>query len=212
MPVRRKVPRRKGRPGKALVRANGNGIALQPKRPKKSSQNEIEERRRDVVRLRMRGLGLRNIAKELGVGHMTIKRDLAAIQEQTKERMSKLDRDIIIAESVSVYEEIETQAWDQFHRCGSGTSMKAQFLNVVRAARNDQIRLLTDIGMITRAPQEVKHTVKTDVISHWSPAAQDIVAMAIIKAGLSQPGAPVPEERQLPEPNVLDVEAEPSGA
>lgn len=196
------MPRKPGKksPGKALAK------------PRKSNQAEIEIRRKEVIKLRMRGLGLRTIAKELGVGHMTIKRDLAAIAEETRQKMEQLDRDHLLADCVSVYEEIEKNAWDQYHRCANGTQMKAQFLNVVRSARNDQVKLLTDIGMIAKAPQEVKHTITRDVIQHWSPAAQDLVAMAIIKAGLTPASAPIPDERQLPpaiqDATVLEVEPE----
>jgi hypothetical protein len=166
------------------------------------------------VKLRMRGLGLRKIAAELDVGHMTVKRDLAAIAEENKTRMDQLERDTLLAECVSVFEQIEAQAWDQYHRCANGTQMKAQFLNVIRSARNDQVKLLTDIGMIAKAPQKVEHTITRDVISHWSPEAQDLVAMAIIKSGLTPAEAPQEDVNQLPMATprgatVIDVEAEP---
>lgn len=179
-------------------------------RPRKGSLDEITDRRQQVIRLRLRGMGYRAIAKELGVGHMTVKRDLEAIAEETRTKMGKLEKDYVLAQSLSVYEEIETQAWDQFSRCAPGSTQRANFLQVVRSARNDQTKLLMDIGLIAKSPQEVRHTVTSKVIEGWTPAAQDLVALAIIKAGLSPAAEPIPDTNQLPAsfPSVIDVPAD----
>lgn len=180
------------------------------KRPKKGSADEISERRQGVMRLRLRGMGYRAIAKELGVGHMTVKRDLEVIAEETRTRMSKLEREFVLAQSLSVYEEIETQAWDQFQKSAPGSTQRANFLQVVRSARNDQTKLLMDIGLIQKTPQEVKHTVTSKVIESWTPAAQDLVALAIIKANLTPAAEPIPDSHQLPAnvPSIIDVTEE----
>jgi hypothetical protein len=180
------------------------------KRPRKGSADEITDRRQAVIRLRLRGMGYRAIAKELGVGHMTVKRDLEVIAEETRGRMGKMERDYVLAQSLSVYEEIETQAWDQFSRCAPGSTQRANFLHVVRSARNDQTKLLMDIGLIQKTPQEVKHLVTSKVIESWTPAAQDLIALAIIKAGLTPTSDPVPDDHQLPAniPSVIDVTEE----
>lgn len=158
---------------------------------KKGSNEEINERRRIAMRMRMRGLGYRQIAKELGVGHMTIKRDLDTLREETASRLDKFEKNYALSESLSVFEEVETQAWRQYNNCLDGSKNQVGFLNTVRAARNDQIKLLTDVGFISKAPSEIKHTVRSEVIEHWTPEAQDLVAMAIIKASLKQPEAPI---------------------
>jgi hypothetical protein len=66
-------------------------------------------------------------------------------------------------------------------------------LDVVRGARNDQTKLLTELGFLKRAPQEVQHTVTSKVVEQWSPQAQDLVALAIIKAGLTPALDPIRE-------------------
>lgn len=176
-------------------------------RPRKGSLDEITDRRQQVIRLRLRGMGYRAIAKELGVGHMTVKRDLEAISEETRTKMGKLEKDYVLAQSLSVYEEIETQAWDQFSKSAPGSTQRANFLQVVRAARNDQAKLLMDIGLISKTPQEVRHVVTSKVIEGWTPAAQDLVALAIIKAGLTPAMEPIPDTNQLPAsfPSVIDA-------
>lgn len=160
--------------------------------PRKSNDDEIAERRREVMRLRTQGLGYRAIAQKLGVGHMTVKRDIEHIRAKVQERMSKFERNLTIAESVSAYEQVEMEAWRQYALSKPGTTQAARFLDVVRAARGDQVKMLTDLGFLRKAPMEVKHDISTKVIQDWTPAAQDLVALAIIKAGLSPAVEPTP--------------------
>jgi len=169
---------------------------------RRHSQDEITERRREVMRLRMRGMGYRLIAKKLGVGHMTVKRDLEVIREETGQQISQFQRDYKLAESIAVFEEVEHQAWEQFNLAVAGSAQKARFLEQVRSARQDQIKLLCDVGLIRKAPQEITHNVQATsrVLQAWSPAAQDLVALAIIKTGLTPGRDPVPD--------VIDAKAE----
>jgi hypothetical protein len=178
-------------PGKLIRRA-----------PRKANDDEIAERRREVMRLRTQGLGYRAIATKLGVGHMTVKRDIEYIRAKVRERMSKFERNLAISESVSAYEQVEMEAWKQYALSKPGTTQAARFLDVVRAARGDQVKLLTDLGFLKKAPTEVKHDISTKVIQDWTPAAQDLVALAIIKAGLTAPQDPTP---------IIDVKALPPG-
>jgi len=161
--------------------------------PAKASKEEIEDRRKQVARLRLRGLGYRSIAKILNVGHMTIKRDLEAIREENKRRVSGFEHAQMIGESLSVFEEVELRAWQDYHDADKGSVQRRQFLDVIQNARNNQIKLLTDIGLVSKEPHKVDVTVRTDAIEHWSPEAQALVAMAILKAKLSPPADPVPE-------------------
>lgn len=178
--------------------------ALAKRRPsRKASQDEIADRRRDVVRLRMQGLGYRAIGQKLGIGHMTVKRDIEAVREQNAGRISQFERDHLLAETVSVYEHIEEEAWKQYHSPITGAAQKARFLDVVRGARGDQVKLLTELGFLKRAPIEHEHKVRADVISHWTPDAQDVVALALVR-GMTTPAAePTREIIEVTQPPAL---------
>jgi hypothetical protein len=200
-----KIGARKGGQQLAMTRVNT------VKRTKKASQEEIAERRRMVLRMRMRGVGYREIAKKLGVGHMTIKRDLEIIQAKTRERIGKFEREYALSESLSVYEEVETAAWNDYHSSTPGSSTRASFLAQIRAARGDQVKLLMDVGLIDRAAQEVKHKHEhsnAQVIANWSPAAQDLVALAIVKAGLKPLPDPTPDDENVIEAKALPAATE----
>ena len=170
----------------------------------KASQEEIKERRRLVMKFRLRGLTFRQIAKELGVGYMTVKRDLDAIKVETREKVSQFKHDYALGKSISTYEQIEEEAWEQASRCANGSSNKAQFLNLARTARNDQVKLLMDVGLIGRSATQVEHTVKADsVLDGWTKEAQQLVALAIIRSQIGNAEEPVPDNRKL-----IDVTAE----
>ena len=177
---------------KALVMSRRND---NKKKRRKASAEELAERQQMVMRLRLRGLSYRDIAKELGVGYMTVKRDLERIKEETHSRISKFDRDYALGKTLSVYEQIEKESWEQYHGCAPGSSGRAQFLNLVRTARNDQAKLLMDVGLIGKAPQQVQHKVEADaILKNWTSEAKQLVAMAIIKTQLPEPGEPVAED------------------
>lgn len=163
------------------------------KKPAKASQAEMDDRRKQVVRLRMRGLGYRSIAKILGIGHMTVKRDLEAIRDANQKRVTQFEHEQTIGECLSVFEEVELKSWEQFDAMPLGSQHGAKYLEQIQDARNNQIKLLTDIGLIRREPAKVDLRVRTEAIAHWTPEAQDLVAMAIIKAKLSPPKEPRPD-------------------
>jgi transposase len=161
--------------------------------PARSSEEEMRERRRRVMRLRMRGLGYRSIAKKLGVGHMTVKRDLEAIREDNRLRASQLDREEHVGESLSVFEEVELRAWQDYSYAPKGSAERQKFLAEIRAARQNQTKLLMDLGVVAKAPTENKITITNEVIANWSPEAQDLVALAIIKSQMKKLAEPVQE-------------------
>ena len=161
--------------------------------PVRSSEDEIKERRRRVVRLRMRGLGYRSIAQKLGVGHMTVKRDLEAIREDNRVKARLLDREEHVGESLSVFEEVELRAWQDYRYAPRGSGERQKFLAEIRAARQNQTKLLMDLGVVAKAPTESKITISNEVIANWSPEAQDLVALAIIKSGMKKLAEPIQE-------------------
>ena len=148
----------------------------------KVSRDEIDDRRRKVLRLRMRGLGYRTIAKLVGVGHMTVKRDLEAIKEENREKVGKLTKVDHVSEALTAYQEVELRAWQDYHEAKAGSKERQAFLREVRDSRRDQTKLLTDLGLIEKTPHETHVKVSAEVIRHWSVEAQDLVAMAMLQS------------------------------
>ena len=180
-------------------------VKLSKKFRRKASQDELSDRRQEVMRLRMQGYGYRSIAEKLDIGHMTVKRDLEIVRKENREKISNFERDHLLSETISVYENVEAEAWTQYRTGGSNPAQKARFLDVVRAARGDQVKLLTELGFLQRAPTEVQHTVKADVISHWTADAQDVVALALVRGMTTPAAAPEREAIDIPTPAALSA-------
>lgn len=181
------VPKRKSVPAVQFLKA-----AKKRNRKHKSSAVELAERRQEVIRLRLKGLTLREIGKEMNLGYMTVKRDLDAIRQEVGEKVTNFDKDFALGKSISVYEQIEDEAWKQYYGCAPGSTGRAQFLNIARTARNDQVKLLTDVGLINRAAQVHEHKIESNrLLSGWTEDAKRIVALAIIRSQME--GGDVPK-------------------
>ena len=207
-----KTPVKKKKLAQALVLSR-RGSSKKAKH-RKSSKEEVYERRQMVLRKRLKGLTFRNIAKELGVGVMTVRRDLQAIKERMADKVSKFEKDQALGECLQTYELIHQESWDQYHRCAHGSSQRVQFLNLIRAAEGDRIKTLMDVGLIGKAAVKVEHKHEADkVLAGLTKDAQSLIAMALLKAQLKPPGEPVleiqeTEVKALPVRKVIDVEEE----
>jgi DNA-directed RNA polymerase specialized sigma24 family protein len=208
-----KTPVKKRNLARTLVASRKN--ASKKARNRKSSREEIYERRQLVLRYRIKGMTFKQISKELGVGVMTVRRDLQEIKKHNAERVSQFERDEALGDCLQTYELIHQEAWDQYSRAPHGTAQRATFLNLVRAAENDRAKLLMDVGLIGRNAVKVEHSHKADeALQGLTDDAKKLIAMALLKAQLSPPGEPVlevsgkgnGENRPLLAGDVIDVE------
>lgn len=165
----------------------------------KSSFVEALERRREAFKMRLQGANYREIAERLDVGYMTVKRDLDIFKEELNKRITQFDKNYALGKTLSVYEQIEKEAWEQFHS-SNFTASRIQCLNLIRTTRNDQTKLLMDIGLIGKAPTKVEHKVETSAataLQGWTKEAQNLVALAIIRSQLPTPAEPIPDKDKI---------------
>jgi hypothetical protein len=152
----------------------------------------------------MRGLGYRSIGKLLGVGFMTIKRDLETVRDENRRKVGQITKVDHVSEALSVFQEVEMRAWQDYHEADPGTKQRQSFLSEIREARKDQTKLLTELGLIEKAAQTTHVTVSTEVIRSWSDDAKDLVALAILQSQM-EPKTPA---LQQPSTKIIDVHTE----
>jgi hypothetical protein len=193
MPGKSPVPKKKTKNmAQTLVLARAKSSKKTKRR--KSSKEEMYERRQMVMRLRLKGMTYKAIGKELGIGTMTVKRDLYALREDVSARVSKFDRDFALGECLQTYERIHQEAWNEYESCSHGSSGRATFLNLIRAAENDRVKVLMDVGLIGREAVKVEHNHKADqALKGITKDAQQLIAMALLKAQLQPPKEPIRE-------------------
>lgn len=116
--------------------------------------DEMELRRHQVLRMRHRRFSLKQIGLALGVSETTVHRDLKWIREQWQTMLgpeAKLDTSIFIGESLAHYEDIEAMALADSAKAGISLRDKNRLLNTALAARDRQVSLLQDMGVVARS-------------------------------------------------------------
>lgn len=155
-------------------------------RRRRMTDLELAERRQMIMSMRLRGKSLREIGKELGVGPMTVKRDLDAVAKLNQEKISEFERNNALADACQTYDTLEKEAWEQVFRCANGTQQRAQFMNLVRVVNNDRVKMLMDVGLISKAPQKLEvKSETTHQLEGWTEDAKQLMAMALLQAQMN---------------------------
>jgi hypothetical protein len=184
------------RPKKKPAKHN-HVVRPQRGRGKATTGGKREERRKEVRRLRMRNLSKSAIAKALGVSALTIGKDLEIITKENIERAVGSDQNAYIGDSISLFEEVEAQAWQDYEGVAVGHTNRAKFLDVIRNSRKDAINLKQNLGLLYKEPD--KKSVRATVELDWAPQVKQLVSDAILEQHL---------KGSLPEPEPMVLEAE----
>lgn len=182
----------------ALVPRDGTEIS----RSKKSSDQEIEERRVKAMHYRLRGMSLRDIAKKLDVSAATIKRDLDAAKDMSLARIRDFDKDTFVADTMNTYDDIIAEAWQEYLSAPKGTTHRLKSLDSVRNAVNDKRKALHESGVVRNEDHVTGVTVNLGVVGQWSDAVKEAAIKALISnATKTELLDPVPDQH-----NIIDAE------
>lgn len=124
-----------------------------------TTQDQIEWRRDQVIKLASKGLSLTDISKVLQVDVSTISRDVKFLREQAKENIKKHLTEILPHEfekAVRALEEIQREGW-LIASSSEDKRIKLQALALVKDAAVQKIDLLTHTDTIDNAIQFVKN-------------------------------------------------------
>lgn len=129
----------------------------------------LTERQKNIARQRLRGIPVAHIQRQAGITAPTVYKELAAIKEFYAKKGSGLTQDIVIGETVSVYQEVEHKAWEVFVHAKDGNE-KSKALQLVLQAREKQNKLYMDVGLLDKAATKHVH-LQADVspfIKKWN--------------------------------------------
>lgn len=191
VPRRRRVAKRVSAPTPA-----------QMKPAKKASQYEMMQRRQQVQRLRLRGLSIGEIAKQVGVSFQTVQKDMEMVQKENQDKVDKFQQAQFVGESLVVFDEIIHHAWSEFQHADPGSKQRLQSLDLVRVTQHDKLKSLQDTGLIHKAVQQVEH--KHTIALPWTPEVKDAVVTQLLQSQLSTTLAlPTPDPDHEPGKNVI---------
>lgn len=195
---------------KAQVLQKANNVANQlgPASLNASEASEdpyagLSTRQKTVARLKIRGLSQSAIAEILSVSQPIISKEMKRIRDHYARRGRNIEQDLVVGESVSVYEEVEHKAWEIYHT--GADNDKAKALSIVLSAREKQTKLLMDLGKLKKASTTHTHNVTVSpLVESWSKGEAREAVNVIISSQLTDLEAPEPPE--LLEENIIDIE------
>lgn len=156
--------------------------------------NGLNDQQKMMVRLKMRGIPQKQIATILKVSQPHVSMELKKVREIMISRGKDINQDLVVGETLTLYEEIEHKAWELYSTDKEVDKLKA--LSLIVSARKENTKLLMDLGKLERAgsTSEVKVTV-SPFLEKWKKDADPRdLAKAAITSKLPQLEAPEPPE------------------
>lgn len=160
----------------------------------------LSDRQKRVVKLKMKGLSQSKIANIMNVSQSTVSLELSKVREIMKDRVITLDQDVIVGESLSVFEEVQNKAWALHASAADDPAIQAKALSIIMDAQTKQNKMLMDLGIMHRVAKEVNHKVAPLVKDWQDGVAQQKIGVTIIDSQLT--------ELEEPEPPLLEAEFE----
>lgn len=174
-------------------------------KPKKSSEYEVQQRRKDVLRLRMRGHSYGEIAGKLAISINTVKNDLTAVRDENEHAVKSFSQEHFVGETMIVYDDIIARAWEEYFACPAGAKNRITALDLIRATQGDKFKALSDVGLVDKKEAEVKHRHVHEM--PWDDKLQQQVIAGMIERSLTpQLAAPTYDPNHGPGKNIEEGE------
>lgn len=157
---------------------------------------ELEERRKRIFQLRLRGLSVTTIAKILNVSPSLVSSDLKKVRRENKGGIDGIDQNEFIGESLAIFDELQEKGWSEYQQLvgeKNCSNQRLKALDLIRTIQKDKVDVLTEVGLIgeEEAPLEVAHVHRLE----WTPEIQERVARALIEQSLTTVlPEPIPDE------------------
>ena len=163
----------------------------------------LTEKDRLILRLKLRGFTQTAIAKVVDLKQPAVSKALARIRNVHEAKGLAVNQGVVVGETLSVYQEVERRGWE-IHHADDSKSLRA--LDTVMTAREKQLKLLMDLGLLKRAATEHKHLHEASPLVQKlaeDGQTQEVVAQVIDSqlTPLEAPEPPVPEDDKM-----VDVE------
>lgn len=203
--LRRRDPTREARQAAVAASPKRTPAKKVLARPKKASEYEVQQRRKDVLRLRMRGHSYGDIAAKLAISVNTVKNDLTAVREENEHAVKSFSQAHFVGETMVVYDDIIARAWEEYFACPAGAKNRITAMDLIRATQGDKFKALMDVGLIDKKEQEVKHRHVHEM--PWDDSLQQQVIQGMIERSLTpQLAAPTFDPNHGPGKNIEEAE------
>lgn len=184
-----------------MEQALNQGLAV-----RKYGPEELDMRRRDAYKMRLRGMTYAEIGEALGVSHVTARNDVEKAKSMAIHDTANYDSKDHVAEMMAAYDDILQTSWE-ISKSTRDPEVRLKALQEVRKTVNDKQKALMNAGML--GPQNVPTptTLNIGVIGHWSEANIQEAIQAVLGLQLTTPVLdPEPDtEAELVEEKITKV-------
>jgi len=118
-----------------------------------AGKQQLEDRRRTVWDLVVRGIPMTVIAKTLGVHRNTINNDVKVLRENNRKQVSDIDVKTEIGDAVAKFDNLFMCAMNEFSTAEK-TGAKCTAISLATNALDRKVRFLMDVGFLPKAAQE----------------------------------------------------------
>lgn len=125
-------------------------------------REQIEDRRRQVYNLFLRGYKPKQISRILAVPHSTINHDIHARRGDLREAAEKVDPVSYLADVREEYRMLREEAWANY-RAADKPGDKIKFLKLITKLSSDETKQLQDLGAIEKHNGKSKLEIEADV-------------------------------------------------
>jgi len=149
---------------------------------------------RKVLKFILRGFSSGTIARVLNRSESSVNALRSKIRAKITKVGESVDQAHLVGYTVSVFEEVEEKAWEMYYRASEdkGQRDRVKALELVMKAREKQLKLLMDVGLLQKAENVVTHEVTmTPFLEKWDQNGRQAVAKAVIESTLDKLADPV---------------------
>lgn len=167
------------------------------KRSQKMTKFEIDGRRRQVQKLRMRGMTVETISKLLKVSVGTVQRDLDAIAEENRKQLEGFTPEDYLAEDSAFYDDLLELGFQEFLAAKAGTPHRLRALDFLKNTRSERRQAYKDCGLIQDQSINVNHEIEYKL--PWDTETQRMIAETLLQRSLTAPSIE-------PQPDYIEAE------
>jgi len=170
--------------------------------PKKSTNEEMLDRRNKVLQYRLRGLSFTSIAQVLKVSISTVKKDFQEAKKDTASHIKDFDKPGFIADAVNSLDDVLARAWEEYNNIPlNNPQQRIKSLELIKNIKNDQFNMLQNAGLIERAPEKHQMFISSQILHGWSDEIKKVAIESFL-------GAKTVGELEAPKPDPALIEAE----
>ena len=152
----------------------------------------LTDTQRVIVRFKMGGQSQAAAAMFLNVSPAYVSQQMKKIRSYFEVRGMNVNQDVLIGSTRSLYEEVEYKSWEVFH---TDDNKRLPALDLIMTAREKQVKLLMDLGIMRRAAVEHTHDAGVSpLIEKMTQEQKDDLVRTMIESQFSPGIEPTPPD------------------